>query len=55
MLRYISEHLDLWMCLSDIAYNNNKLIHTFQGCIRVSQRQQDVEHIINTQIYKFAV
>ena len=60
MLRYhISEHIYLWMCLSDITYNNNKLIHTHthgvHGCICVSQTQQDVKHIINTQIYKFTV
>jgi len=64
VLRYhISEHMYLWMCLSDITHNNNKLTHTHthththtvHGCICVSQTQQDIKHVINTQIYKFTV
>ena len=57
MLRYhISEHLDLWMCLSDIT-TIILYIHTYSPWMHicVSWTQQDVEHVINTQIYKLRV
>jgi hypothetical protein len=40
--------------ISFITYVH-KYMHTYIPWIRLSQRQQDMEKIINTQIYKFTV
>jgi hypothetical protein len=49
--------IDLRHCCSHRQINhglkwvNNTYIHTFYGSFSVSQRHQDVEQVINTQIY----
>jgi hypothetical protein len=43
----------LWMIVNKTLMVAH--IQTFQGSISVSQRQQNVEQVMNTQIYKFIV
>jgi len=55
-LPYLYLFYFLWCIYINGCYSViHTCIYTFHGSISVSKRQQDVELVINTQIYKFTV
>jgi len=54
MHKYVHTYIHMYIhaCIRTHTHTH---IYTFHGSVSVSQRQQDAEEIINTQIHKFTM